>query len=230
MPTNDLLQSTGRRGFIGTLAAGAAGLGIASLASPIQSLATPVNTTADPDEWFNQIKGRHKIVYDSPHPNGIFPFAWPRVFLLTNMATGSTEKDCSVVVVLRHDSIPYAFEDWVWEKYKFGEAFEIKDAAGGKPAIKNPFWKPVPGTYKVPAFGVVEIGINELQASGVLFCVCDAAITVNSAVIASKMQQKPEEVKKDWMKGLLPGIQPVPSGVWALGRAQEKGCGYIFAG
>jgi intracellular sulfur oxidation DsrE/DsrF family protein len=230
MPTNDSLLSTGRRGFIGTLAAGAASLGIASLASPIQSLATPVNTTADPDEWFNQIKGRHKIVYDSPHPNGIFPFAWPRVFLLTNMATGSTEKDCSVVVVLRHDSIPYAFEDWVWEKYKFGELFEIKDAAGEKLAVKNPFWKPAPGTYKVPAFGVVEIGINELQASGALFCVCDAAITVNSAVVASQLQQKPEEVKKDWMKGLLPGIQPVPSGVWALGRAQEKGCGYIFAG
>jgi len=29
---------------------------------------------------------------------------------------------------------------------------------------------------------------------------------------------------------VLPDIQIVPSGVWALGRAQQKGCGYIFAG
>jgi len=28
----------------------------------------------------------------------------------------------------------------------------------------------------------------------------------------------------------LPGIQPVPSGVWAIGRAQEHGCAYCFAG
>jgi intracellular sulfur oxidation DsrE/DsrF family protein len=41
---------------------------------------------------------------------------------------------------------------------------------------------------------------------------------------------KPEDVMKDWMAGLLPGIQVVPSGVWALGRAQEHGCHYIFAG
>jgi len=32
------------------------------------------------------------------------------------------------------------------------------------------------------------------------------------------------------VNGVLPDIQIVPSGVWALGRAQEKGCGYIFAG
>jgi intracellular sulfur oxidation DsrE/DsrF family protein len=29
---------------------------------------------------------------------------------------------------------------------------------------------------------------------------------------------------------LLPGVQVVPSGVWAVGRAQEKGCGYCYAG
>jgi intracellular sulfur oxidation DsrE/DsrF family protein len=44
------------------------------------------------------------------------------------------------------------------------------------------------------------------------------------------MKMEADAVKKDWMSGLLPGIQPVPSGVWALGRAQENGCGYIFAG
>ena len=72
--------------------------------------------------------------------------------------------------------------------------------------------------------------MNELQASGVLFCVCQAAISVYSALTAQAMNLKHEDVKNDFISGLLPGIQPVPSGVWALGRAQEKGCGYIFAG
>ena len=38
------------------------------------------------------------------------------------------------------------------------------------------------------------------------------------------------EVKAEWIAGVHPGIQVVPSGVWALGRAQELGCGYIYAG
>jgi len=82
----------------------------------------------------------------------------------------------------------------------------------------------------VPGFGEVAIGINQLQNSGVQFCVCEAALTVYSAIIAEGINKEPAEVRKDWVAGLLPGIQPVPSGVWALGRAQEKQCAYIFAG
>ena len=38
------------------------------------------------------------------------------------------------------------------------------------------------------------------------------------------------DVYNDMVNGVLPGVQLVPSGVWALGRAQQNGCGYIFAG
>jgi intracellular sulfur oxidation DsrE/DsrF family protein len=41
---------------------------------------------------------------------------------------------------------------------------------------------------------------------------------------------KAEDVMNEWKANLIPGIQIVPSGVWALGRAQEHGCQYIFAG
>ena len=44
------------------------------------------------------------------------------------------------------------------------------------------------------------------------------------------MGLKPEDVKKEWTDNVLPGVQIVPAGVWALGRAQEKQCAYIFAG
>jgi intracellular sulfur oxidation DsrE/DsrF family protein len=48
--------------------------------------------------------------------------------------------------------------------------------------------------------------------------------------VAKAQNKTAEEISTDWMKSLIPGIQPVPSGVWALGRAQEKGCAYVFAG
>ena len=82
----------------------------------------------------------------------------------------------------------------------------------------------------IPGIGEVQIGINELQASGVMFCVCNAAMTVYSAVAAGMMKMEAAEVMKDWKAGLLPGIQIVPSGVWAVGRAQEHQCQYCFAG
>jgi len=232
------LNAPSRRGFLSKIAAGAAALGIASIVKPFNLSAAPIAApdgalaTAPPEleAWFNQIKGKHRIAFDCTRPHEIFPFAWPRVFLLTNAATGTPEKENSVVVILRHEAIPYAFEDKLWDKYKFGEMFKADDPATKAPAVRNPFWKPKPGDYKIPGFGNVDIGIDQLQESGVMFCVCDAAMTVYSAVVGQSMNMEPAEVKKDWLSGLLPGIQPVPSGVWAVGRAQEHGCHYCFAG
>jgi hypothetical protein len=227
---------THRRGFLSKLAAGAGALTL--LGNPFRLSAGPLSTAtlppddnpADPDAWFGQLKGKHRLILDVPRPNELFPFAWPRVFLLTNIATGTPEKDINVVVVLRHEGIPYAFEDRIWAKYKFGELFKADDPKTKAPSIRNPFWKPAPGDYKLPGLGNVDIGIDQLQASGVLFCVCDAAMTVYSAAVAGGMNLDPADVKKDWLSGLLPGIQPVPSGIWAVGRAQEHGCNYCFAG
>ncbi|HVU95131.1 MAG TPA: twin-arginine translocation signal domain-containing protein [Puia sp.] len=219
-----------RRQFLGKIAAGAAALTALNLpftlsASPATNPASP---SADPDAWFSQLKGKHRMVLDVPRPNELMPFAWPKVFLLTNAATGTPEKETNVVVVLRHEGIPYAFEDRIWSKYKFGEVFKINDPKTKAPSTRNPFWKPATGDFSIPGLGNVDIGINQLQDSGVMFCVCDMAITVYSAALAAGAD--PADVKKDWLSGLLPGVQPMPSGVWALGRAQEHGCNYIFAG
>lgn len=116
-------------------------------------------------------------------------------------------------------------------KNGFGEVFKgADDPATGKPSASNPFWKPAKGAFKIPGFSEVQIGINELQDSGGQFVVCNAAMTVYSAVVADKMKMKPEDVLTDWKSGLLPGITIVPSGVWAVGRAQENKCAYCFAG
>ena len=73
-------------------------------------------------------------------------------------------------------------------------------------------------------------GVKRLQERGALFCVCNLALSVYSGLIAKKFGLDPEETRKEWLDGVLPDIQIVPSGVWALGRAQENGCQYIFAG
>lgn len=236
MNTNESKGGTNRRNFLGTLATGAAAVGLTSIAPSINAFGGEANFNpkvyGDPEEIFKNLNGKHRAVFDVPGPNGVMPFAWPKVFLLTN----APEKDNSVVVVLRHDGIPYAFSDNLWKKYKFSEMFKGSgDLGGGFQAadaktaatVRNPLWKPNPGDFKVPGIGAVPIGINELQASGVIFCVCNMAMMVYTAVVAMQTNSKAEDVMKEWKDNLLPGMQVVPSGVWALGRAQEKGCAYI---
>lgn len=222
-----------RRKFIGSLAAGAAAIGLSALPSTLKAAPVenePYNDPDDPDAWFKKVKGKHRMVFDVRDPlhghEAILPFAWPRVFLLTNAATGTPEKENTVIVVLRHNGIPYALESRLWEKYKLGEHFNIMDDKDGSPSVRNAMWKPDP-PFKVPGVGPVPIGINDLQESGVMFCVCSMAIKVNSFVVAQKMKLDPEDVMKDWMSGLLPDIKPMPSGLWAIGRAVEHQCTYI---
>ena len=154
-------SKTPRREFLGSLAVGAATLGISTLAAPLGLSASPQVAIAEADAWFNKVKGKHRVVFDVPAPNDVFPFAWPRVFMMTNTKTGTPESDLGVVVVLRHSGIPYAMEDRLWAKYKFGEVFKIDDAATKAPSVRNAFWKPKQGDFKVPGIGEVAIGINE---------------------------------------------------------------------
>lgn len=223
-------QFDSRRKFIGTMAAtvGLTGLTTALPAKSMFDYTTKLAEEADP--WFDKIKGKHRVVYDAPKPHGIYPFAWPLVFLLTNEATGTPADECSVVVVLRHDAIPYAMTSDLWAKYKFGEMFHAPDPKTNEPSTRNPFENPAPDDFVAPAFGPMPIGIKQLQEKGVMFCVCDAALSVYSAGVAAQTDGDAAAIKKEWTEGLLPNIQVVPSGVWALGRAQEHDCAYIYAG
>jgi len=232
MEKNDTGLATNRRAFLGTIATGAAAMSLGGIAAPLQAVAKNTDRFLpedDPDAWFKNIKGKHRIVFDATEPNGVFPFAWPRVFLITNSMTGTPDKDNSVVVILRHEAMPFALNSELWAKYKFGDMFKVNDEKTKASAVRNAFYKPAAGDFQVPGIGNVAIGINELQDSGVMFCVCNMAMTVYSAVIADMTKQSQENVYKEFKAAVLPGIQIVPSGVWAVGRAQEHGCAYCKA-
>ncbi|HLZ45975.1 MAG TPA: twin-arginine translocation signal domain-containing protein [Gemmatimonadales bacterium] len=217
-----------RRGFLGRLAATAAA-GVAGL-TPLRLEAQPSirhepmagGADASFETWLNRINGKHKMLFDAPEPNGGMAVVWPRVWLNGNNDNyGTKDTDNSAVIVLRHGAIPIAMQDALWAKYKFGEVFGIKD--GDAPSVRNLFAKtlplPLPGT-----------GVEALLASGAQIGVCNVALTVFSGMVAQKMSMDAAAVKSEWVAGLIPGVQVVPSGVLAVSRAQEKGCVYCFAG
>ena len=215
-----------RRKFVGTLAAGASGLLVSMPGSVSAETSVTTHSPADAEAWFKKIKGSHRILYDAPEPHNGFPIIWTWVYYKTNNQTGSPDNDLTAVVVLRHNAIPFAMEDRLWEKYKLGEFFKINDNTTKAPALSNPYWIPKEGAFPLPGID----GIQTLQTRGAMFCVCDMALTVMSSFAAKGMNLNAEEVRKDWLSGILPGIQVVPSGVWAISRAQEKDCAYCYAG
>ena len=224
--------TTHRRGFLGRVAASAADFGLGGLVAPFtaaaQPTAAPGKVSANPEfeAWLNKITGKHKMVYDVPEPNEGFAFWWSRVFLnTTNETYGTTDADNTVVIVLRHSGIPFAMENGMWAKYKFGEAFKITDPATKGPAIRHPLLHLKPGDVPIPG-----IGADELLAKGVLIGVCNIALTFNSMRLAKDMGMQADAIKKEWVANLLPGVLVVPSGVIAVNRSQEKGCAYCFAG
>src|SRR5262245_37463036 len=143
MNTNESKEGTNRRSFLGTLATGAAAVGLGTLSPSLTAFAGEAKfdhkVYGDPEEMFKKITGKHRVVYDSTEPNGVYPFAWPRIFLVTNEMTGTPNKDCNVVVVLRHTALGYALSDAMWSKYKLGELFHAPDPKTNEPSVRNPF-------------------------------------------------------------------------------------------
>jgi hypothetical protein len=217
---DEFTSSTPRRGFLGRFAAAAMGIGVASLAPEVAEASA--SNAADPqlESWFGKLTGKHRVVFDAPEVNSGFAAIWPRVYLLTTNATYPQE-GASTMVIFRHEGLPLALQDSVWAKYKLGEMFNVK--MGDVAATKNPYATitglPIPG-----------LGVAELLKTGTLIGACDVAMTVYSSGAAQKMGLDPAAVKKEWIAGLIPGVQLVPSGVMAVARAQEFGARYIFAG
>lgn len=228
MKTNDL---NSRRRFLSAVVLGAAATGVAGLMSPLHAATgnmpeLDLSSTGDSDKWFEKIKGSHRITYDGSTPHDGFPIIWTWAFYLTNNETGTPDQDMTAVTVLRHSAIGFAFKDELWAKYELGKMFQVTDNKTGQPSVRNLYYEPQEGDFPLPGID----GIKTMQGRGAMFCVCNLAIKVYSSIAAAGMGMDAETAYKDWVAAIHPDIQLVPSGVWALGRAQENGCGYIFAG
>jgi len=177
------------------------------------------------EEWLNNLKGKNvPVVYDMHEHKDFWAGIWSNIYLATN----NDVKNVGVAIVMRHGGFPFALNDAMFEKYKLGEFFNIIDKNTGKPSVRNMYWEPTGKDYPLPGLD----GIKGLQKKGVAFSVCNMALKVYSGFIAKARGLSEEDVYNDFVKNLLPGIQLVPSGVWALGRLQQAplSFSYINAG
>jgi len=176
------------------------------------------------DAWLEKLTGKHKQFFDTLQPNDGFSLAFAMYFLeLNHDVYGLPDNQITAVVGLRHFAMPMALPDALWERYRIGENMQISDRTTGGPATRNPFLHrdgvPTPGA-----------DITTLMQRGVLFTVCNVALTALSARMASTAGVSADAAKAEWTKSIIPGMFLVPVGVMAVNLAQERGCTYCYGG
>ena len=224
MSTRDTDTPSRRREFLAQVGAGT----VALLGTPALLGAESLLSAAPMDDkWVDNLKGRYRQYYDATTVNSGFALAYAMNWMDTmKTAYNITDKDLSAVVGFRHFSIPIAYNDDVWAKYKLGEFAQLNDPKTNAPATRNIYYNSKQGDLMFPG-----MAIDKLAPRGVTFVVCNVAHTVVSGLLGQKIGVAADVAKADFDKGLLPGFMLVGSGVLAVHRAQEKGkCTYCYAG
>lgn len=224
-------MSNPRRNFLGWLGASTV---LAATGSPLRAREpggeerddlTPVNADWDV-AWVERIQGRHRAVFDSPEISegmGLFrAVIWRDQY---KQVYGTEPSDMSPVLVIRHAAIDLVMDDEYWKRFEIGKEAKLKDPATKKWYVANPIRAAAPDTP--PAY--TAYNLEGFLASGGIVLACNLAFreVVYRFRQADKLSR--EEAEKKAREHLLPGVILQPSGVFAVLRAQQAGCGYIMA-
>jgi intracellular sulfur oxidation DsrE/DsrF family protein len=214
-----------RRQFLGTLAAASA----ASLAAPsMLSASSPSLLDASPDKWdltwLDVVKAKsHKQVFDMGllDMNGISPLHFPFFWLNAHneVYPGMTDAKLAAVVGIAGNAFPMNFTDAIWAKYPLGDTWKVMDPATKAASKRNVF------TTSTDAMAS-QWTIPALQQRGVIFWMCNNALTLITGMMADGSKQQHDVVYAEFKAGLLPGVKLVPSHTMMLTASQEHGCTY----
>lgn len=127
------------------------------------------------------------------------------------------------VIVFRRLGTAMAFNDAMWDRYAIGEDAKIEDPATHAPAKRNVFWKASEGAS--PASTATKL--ETLHQRGVISLVCNVALSNWARRAAESAHRDVTEVTTEVRANLIPGAILVPSGIYALIRAQNAGCAWM---
>jgi intracellular sulfur oxidation DsrE/DsrF family protein len=167
------------------------------------------------DDWMAQLPGQHRFIIDTVDPEGFtlaLPFA-NNYFRANQSGYGLKDSDLAVIVVARHHSTPFAFNDAMWAKYgvQIGKRGGFVD----------------PETRTAPKSNVHTTALNALLKRGVHLAVCQLATRAYAGDIATAVGSTTEDIYKELSANLVSNSHLVPAGIVAVNRAQERG--YSFA-
>ena len=124
-------------------------------------------------------------------------------------------------------SMPLAWNDAMWAKYKVGELLKLIDPATKAPTVRNMFFRPRPGDPVLFNGAMAQAGIESLQQMGATFLMCNNAFMAWVGFLSGAGNKgNPAVIERDIRANLLPGVVTVPAMVIAIEKAQGKGIAY----
>jgi intracellular sulfur oxidation DsrE/DsrF family protein len=217
-----------RRSFLTRLNAGAislAALAVGSVAKA-QDKATARWEPArhDKDDWLDKLPGKHRLVFDTTTPEGLGDaLAFANNFIRVNRSDyGLQNSDLAVVIIARHRSTPFGYNDTMWAKYGMPIAARSK--------VEDPKTKLTPKTniYNTEGYGDLAVNrgttLDSLFKQGVQLAVCSTATRGYSRSIAEAGGGNADAIYNELIANLVSNnARMVPAGIVAVNRAQERG-------
>lgn len=224
-------KKNGRRHFLGAMIG-------AATAAALTTTKTGSAATAQmdmKDAWLQGLDGPHRCLFDFPQHKRGAGLVHIRNYVLTYTAAyGVDVSDVNTIgtfyAVGPSSSIPMAFTDDMWSKYRFGEYLELSDPQTGKSAVRNLFYKTLDGD-EVPRVGPLgpfpDASISALQQNmGTKFLLCNNAVVALSMDLARLGRGEAPAIEADLKNHVHEGIHLVPAMVIAIERAQVAGIAY----
>lgn len=224
-------MTTDRRAFLTSLGFSAAALGGSALVAPLSAEgldrmgdALVAESSAWDMSWVDQVqRATYRAVFDSPAlADGSALDLAAGIWDNFKEVYGSDDV-VRMVIIMRQLGQVMAFGDALWEKYGIGEERKVNDPLTKQPARRNPWARATPGE---PAYAIAS-KLDALRARGAILLVCNRASMNWAAGAAERTKRDVEEVRNEVRNGLVPGAVLMPTGVFALVRAQNAGCAYM---
>ena len=215
-----------------------AGIGAAVIGAGIAGAATPASGAANArfqpamhpeDNWYDSLKGSHRLAIDSTTPEGGgSALAFAGNFFAANKSGYKLDAPAlAVIIVMRHFSTPFAYNDAIWAKYspQIFDLIKFSDPKTKQPAKAN--------LYNSGAYGLTLTNfgttIDNLAGQGVNFAVCDMATHFFAGHIAEQTKASADAVYRELGANLVRNARLVPAGIVAVNRAQEHGYTLAYA-
>jgi intracellular sulfur oxidation DsrE/DsrF family protein len=218
-----------RRSFLSRLAGGFAAIGAALGAGTATALAQGSPSGGwqparhSEDEWFDKIPGKHRTFLDAVSPLGVgeaLHFA-SNIFTTSKSGYALENTEVAIVVCLRHAATAFAFNDGIWSKYGASMSSQTTDLKTNAAPTRNPY-------NSTESRG--DETFDALIKLGVHFAVCDKSTQGLAGSLARKTDGKSEAVYKEMLANLIGNSHMMPSGIVAVGHAQEHGYAYAYCG
>ena len=217
-------STSDRRAFLGAMAA-VSGTVATGLVTEAKAAAKAAPAERGPDaakwdlSWAERVAAaKHRMVFDAGDVDSGTALYNAQTWLRDYKDVYGAESDMAAVVVIRHMAMPIILGDDIWSKLQLGMETKMKDRTTSADLLHNPFINKKP-----EEFGAVDALIKR----GVVVLGCNMALGNYVMKFAATEKISNDDARAKILATLVPGVILMPSGIFAVSRAQEAGCRYM---